>query len=111
MSVELATHIPEILRRWKAAVRAAPGARPEQPMLSGEVPGFLAALAEVLASPCESSDQHALTSRPTPHPLAQTLREYHLLRRAIVSVLETVAPLESRELQVIHDAIDYACEA
>jgi PAS domain S-box-containing protein len=107
---------PEILRRWEAAVRAAlPAARREErPVLLDSIPDFLDELAQALTEQgatgsdvCRTPREHARQrAQETDYSLEQVVREYSLLRQALLDVLDASGPVGRGDLKIILDTID-----
>jgi PAS domain S-box-containing protein len=116
LAERLEREIPEILRLWESRARASvPAARHEsRPILLDRLPDFLRDVARALASPdpagaarpqrfaAEHGKQRA---ELTDYSLAQVVREYSLLRAAL---LEVLGPVNPSELRIILDLIDAA---
>jgi signal transduction histidine kinase len=120
----LAARREQVLRRWEARVRKEiPGAdREPHPILIDTLPAFLSKLAEALSPehPRATATEGTTLAqehggervRLTRFSLRDLMREYQLLRDALVEVLGEGTPLTAPELRVITVSIDNAaCEA
>jgi PAS domain S-box-containing protein len=110
MLINLQPHIPEILRRWEVAIPRDSGAS-ASPESRQRASTFLFGLAGRLAAPEEAQATETHVAGAAACPLSQTLREYHLLRQAIVAVLQEADVLSAHRRQIIDDATDAATEA
>lgn len=111
--------IPEVMRRWEGLARAAvPAAqRADRPWLHDRFPLFLEDLAQAIAlgkaEVCrgEVAFAHAeQRAEADQYSLGEVVREYHLLRQAVVEVMSEECPLEPAILKVVHGGVDAAVE-
>jgi signal transduction histidine kinase len=122
-AARLRQQAPEILQRWAqhacASVRAA--RHLDHEALHNNLPEVLEQIAQVLdtnvgrdayayAQIPASKDHANQRARIQGYSLDQVILEYHLLRRAVVEVLEQGAPLPRPVGSVIHDGIDRAMQ-
>jgi two-component system CheB/CheR fusion protein len=108
----LRRRIPDILRRWEAAVRAEmPSTSDEpRPVLLNDIPVFLAQLCQALeaqadpmAATAPAAQVHGWQRRVRlTYTLADLVREYRLLRDAILDG----QPLAGTDLRIVLHAID-----
>ncbi|HTE17921.1 MAG TPA: histidine kinase, partial [Armatimonadota bacterium] len=122
-AARLREQLPEVMRRWEGHVRAAePLARDlDQETLHNNLPEVLAQIADVLVTSI-GQDAYAYARIPASKEHAEqraglegytldlVVLEYHLLRRAIVEVMEQGEPLSREVSSVIHDGIDRAMQ-
>jgi len=112
VSQRLLDGIPEILRRWEAAVRASvPAARQEgRLVLLNNIPKFLQEMAQALGGHADDgNDDRRAASREhasqraemTSFSLEQVLQEYGILQQTILDVLEASGPIPPGDLRIL----------
>lgn len=118
-AARLREHAPEVLRRWEAHVREAlPVARDlDQATVHSNLHEVLTQIADMLVTSIgEDAYAYARIPASTGHArqraelegytLDLIIVEYHLLRKAIIEVMEQGEPLPQEVSSVIHDGID-----
>lgn len=119
VAARLRAQMPQIAERFVAAVRAViPGAQGEsRVVLIDSIPVFLAELADALEQPADEGQTrereavmarlHGASRAKIPgYDLAQVVREYGVLRRLLIEVLEEQRPLDRSSLGFIDEIIE-----
>lgn len=107
-----------ILRTWLARVRehVPAAARHDDRHVLDSIPLFMDDLAQVLKT-CDPaavtssglSREHARQRAELEgYTLDQNVREYRLLRKTIFEILEAEGPIDTKERDLLHEALDYA---
>ncbi len=113
------THIPEIMESWEERVRAATPALKEQSrtILQNSLPKFLNRLAEVLSQsdvqnePIDAAfaQEHGVQrAHLEGYSLEQVIEEYYVFRLTLITLLQSVTPLDEPTNLTINASIDWS---